>query len=693
MNTTKTSSAASDEIDLLALFKVLKSSYLKIGFFTLFFIVIGAAYSFLATPIYQANATLQYDKMSQVSLLDQMSDVMPFANNNNSQADSEIEVIKSRMVLGKTVADLNLDTHTAPAGFFDRLWGDKASVAISLYSLPEHLIGEPAIVTYLGENRYALHIDNQTFEGKVGELLKQDEISLLVSSINAEVGQEFTLSKNARYSTIENLRNTLTIAEVGKSTGIINLAIKGADKAENVQILNSIIQNYVDQNTERKKEVTNNTLLFLDEYLPKVKTKLDNYENQLNAFRKKNESIDLSLEAKSALDSALQVEEKLNELTFKEVEIQQLYTRNHPAYQSLLDKRQQLLREKEKISKNIQKLPNTQQQIVRLTRDVESEQAIYNQLVAKQQELSVLNSGITADVRIIDSAESQPNAIAPKKTLIVVLATILGFIVGCAYVIAREFFNNKIKGTEDIDALGVNVYATIPFSTHEKKLIAAGNKRPLALENPADTAVEAIRSLRTSVYFSVMNQGNNLVMISSASPGVGKSFVTSNMAVVLANAGKKVLLIDTDLRKGRIHKAFGLSNKTGLSEYLAQQDITQPAIHRGVIENLDVICRGKNVTHSSELLMGERFKHLLDTVKGQYDIVVIDTAPILAITDSAIIGKYVGTSLLIAYYGVNTVKDVELSLKRFKQNDIEITGVILNGIDAKSDDYNYVYEY
>lgn len=692
MNTTKNSSPVSDEIDLLALFKVLKSSYLKIGFFTLFFILLAAAYSFLATPIYQANATLQYDKASQVSLVDQMSEMMPLSN-SNGQVDSEIEVIKSRMVLGKTVTNLNLDTQIAPAGFFDKLWGDKTDAVVALYLVPEDFIGKPATLTYLGDNKYSLNIEGQVLEGTVGILLKQDDISLLVSSLVAEVGQEFTLVKNARYSTIENLRNTLTIDEVGKGTGIINMAIKGADKAENVQILNSIIQNYVDQNTERKKEVTNNTLLFLDEYLPKVKTKLDNYENQLNAFRKKNESIDLSLEAKSALDSALQVEEKLNELTFKEVEIQQLYTRNHPAYQSLLDKRQQLLREKEKISKNIQKLPNTQQQIVRLTRDVESEQAIYNQLVAKQQELSVLNSGITADVRIIDSAESQPNAVAPKKSLILVLATILGFIVGCAYVIAREFFNNKIKGTEDIDALGVNVYATIPFSTHEKKLIAAGNKRPLALENPADTAVEAIRSLRTSVYFSVMNQGNNLVMISSASPGVGKSFVTSNMAVVLANAGKKVLLIDTDLRKGRIHKAFGLSNKTGLSEYLAQQDITQPTIHHGVIENLDVICRGKNVTHSSELLMGERFKHLLDTVKGQYDIVVIDTTPILAITDSTIIGKYVGTSLLIAYYGVNTVKDIELSLKRFKQNDIEITGVILNGIDAKSDDYNYVYEY
>ncbi|ENG7682366.1 polysaccharide biosynthesis tyrosine autokinase [Providencia hangzhouensis] len=692
MNTTKTSSAASDEIDLLALFKVLKSSYLKIGFFTLFFILLAAAYSFLATPIYQANATLQYDKASQVSLVDQMSEMMPLAS-SGGQVDSEIEVIKSRMVLGKTVTNLNLDTQIAPAGFFDKLWGDKTDAVVALYLVPEDFIGKPATLTYLGDNKYSLNIDGQVLEGTVGILLKQDDISLLVSSLVAEVGQEFTLVKNSRYSTIENLRNTLAIAEVGKGTGIINMTIKGADKTENVQILNSIIQNYVDQNTERKKEVTNNTLLFLDEYLPKIKTKLDNYENQLNTFRKKNESIDLSLEAKSALDSALQVEEKLNELTFKEVEIQQLYTRNHPAYQSLLDKRQQLLREKEKISKAIQKLPNTQQQIVRLTRDVESEQAIYNQLVAKQQELSVLNSGITADVRIIDSAESQPNVVAPKKALILVLAAILGFIVGCAYVIAREFFNNKIKGTEDIDALGINVYATIPFSSYEKKLIAEGNKHPLALENPADTAVEAIRSLRTSVYFSVMNQGNNLVMVTSASPGVGKSFVTSNMAVVLANAGKKVLLIDTDLRKGRIHKAFGLSNKLGLSDYLSQSDTSQPNIHNSVIENLDVICRGKNVTHSSELLMSERFKRLLDTVKGQYDIVVIDTAPILAITDSAIIGKYVGTSLLIAYYGVNTVKDIELSLKRFKQNDIEITGVILNGIDAKSDDYNYVYEY
>ncbi len=338
MNTTKNSSPASDEIDLLALFKVLKSNTIKIGFFTVIFAAIAVTYSLLATPIYQANATLQYDKLGQVSLLDQMSDVMPFGNSNN-QVDSEIEVIKSRMVLGKTVTDLNLDALVAPAGFASKLLGERAPLDITVYQLPDHLVGEPAILTFTSEKTYSLNIDGQIFDGNVGEVLKQGEINLLVASSSAKAGDEFTLVKNARYSSIEDLRNTLTIGEVGKGTGIISLAIKGTDKAENVKILNSIIQNYVDQNTERKKEVTNNTLVFLNDYLPTIKAKLDNYENQLNAFRKKNESIDLSLEAKAALDTALQVEEKLNELTFKEVEIQQLYTRNHPAYQSLLDKR------------------------------------------------------------------------------------------------------------------------------------------------------------------------------------------------------------------------------------------------------------------------------------------------------------------------------------------------------------------
>ncbi|MTC70986.1 polysaccharide biosynthesis tyrosine autokinase [Providencia sp. wls1914] len=691
-NTEKKHVPNADEIDLLAILKTLKSNTLTIAAFTITAILSAGVYCWFASPIYQANATLQYDKVNQASLLEKMNDGILFGG-NNGQIDSEIEVIKSRMVLGKTVSDLNLDIQILPSKIFSRFLSGVPVVHITEYQLPPDLIGQPATLTFLDDRQYTLAFADQIYHGQIGTTLKQGEIHLLIDSFTAQGGEKLSLIKNDRYSTIENLRHRLSMNEASKGSGIINLTIKGTNQRENIEILDNVIQNYINQNREHRKRATNNILIFLDNYIPKVKNKLDHYENQLNTFRKQNESIDLTLEAKSALESALHVEEKLNELTFKEVELQQRYTRSHPAYQSLLDKRQKLLLEKEKASKNIQQLPNTQQQIIRLTRDVESEQAIYNQLVAKQRELSVLNSGITADVRIIDSAESYPMAIAPKKNLIMVLASLLGLMMGCAFVIGKELLNNKIKNTEDLEVLGLRVYATVPFSLDEKKSRYRENKKPLSIENPADMAIESIRSLRTSVYFSVMNQDNNIVMVTSSSPNVGKSFITANMAVVLANAGKKILLIDTDLRKGHIHKTFGLENKSGLSEFLSQHSENPVSTHHQVIDNLDIISRGESTTHSSELLMGEQFKHLLDSVKHQYDMVLLDTAPIFAVTDPAIIGKYAGTSLLVAYYGVNTVKEIERALKHFKQNNIEITGAILNGIDEKSDDYHYVYQY
>lgn len=678
-----------DEIDLLVLFDILKANYIKISFIALFCLILGGFYCFFATPIYKADAKLQYDGVSKVSLLDSISESMPFVS-NNSQVDAEIQVIKSRMILGTTVDALKLDISVKPKRYF---WEAKDQlIDIEDYSVSDSLIGEQGIITYLGNDKYSFDIDDQKFTGFIGSRLRTDDFSLLINRIVAKEGQEFNLIRGQRYSAIDGLRGRLTVAEVGKNTGIIDISILGANKKQNVAILNNIVKNYVAQNVKVKKEVTDNTLLFLDEYTPKVKLRLDSYENELNNFRKKHESIDLSMEAKQALDSSLNIEQKLNELKIKELEVKQLYTTNHPVYQSLVEKRKQLLLERDKIAKSIQKLPNTQQEIVALTRDVQSEQEIYNQLVTKKQELSVLNSGITADVRVIDDAESEPLAVAPRKKLILLISFVAGLILGCGYVFVRYVFTNKIKNIDDVDGFGINVYATIPFSNYAKKLRLSGNKTPISQENPADPAVEAIRSLRTSVYFSVMNQKNNLVMFTSPTASAGKSFITSNLAILLASAGKKILLMDADLRKGTLSHIFNLKNAGGLSDYLSQKEIHSPVVYKDVVKNLDVICRGKTVMHSSELLMSERFKYFIDSVKDFYDIVIMDTTPILAITDSSVVGKYAGTSLLVVHSGHNTGKEVEMSLKYFKQNDVEISGIVLNGVEAKSNYYYYEYK-
>ncbi|WP_143460331.1 polysaccharide biosynthesis tyrosine autokinase, partial [Klebsiella pneumoniae] len=165
--------------------------------------------------------------------------------------------------------------------------------------------------------------------------------------------------------------------------------------------------------------------------------------------------------------------------------------------------------------------------------------------------------------------------------------------------------------------------------------------------NPADIAIEAIRGLRTSLHFAMMEARNNILMISGASPNAGKTFVSSNLSAVIAQTGKSVLYIDTDMRKGYAHKLFELDNNNGLSEILSGKVEVSQAVKKVHSAGFDFISRGQVPPNPAELLMHRRFGELLAWAEKKYDIVILDTPPILAVTDPAIIGHYAGTTLLV----------------------------------------------
>ena len=212
------------------------------------------------------------------------------------------------------------------------------------------------------------------------------------------------------------------------------------------------------------------------------------------------------------------------------------------------------------------------------------------------------------------------------------------------------------------------------------------------MENPADLAIEAIRSLRTSLHFAMLESSNNILVISGASPNAGKSFISSNLGAIVAQTGKRVLLIDADMRKGYIHKVFGVSNSNGISEILSGKSTVGSAILKTQLDNLDIITRGQVPPNPSELLMHERLKLFLESVSKEYDLILVDTPPILAVTDAAIIGQYVGTVLLVARFELNTAKEIEISKRRFEQSGIPVKGCILNGVVKKASSY-YGYGY
>ncbi|WP_434566511.1 polysaccharide biosynthesis tyrosine autokinase [Vibrio chagasii] len=702
----------SDEIDLGKLLGVLLDAKWLIMLTTFVFAVLGIAFALLSTPIYKADALIQIEEKSSGGISSMVGDMGELFSQESS-ATTEVEIIKSRMILGETVDKFNLTTVTAPiyapivGKGFARLTGDINHIAVSRFTLPNYASDYSHTIQIVDaeQGTYQLVRDDERviLQGKVGELATADDYSLFVAGFESHNGFEFSIAQRSRLEAIEWLKKSLSLSEQGKQTGILKLSFEGENKQQITEILNHISQIYFLQNVKRNSAEAEKSLEFLESHLPGIKSELTGYEDTLNNYRQKNESIDLGLEAQSTLKVMVELEAQLNELTFKESEISQRFTKDHPAYKSLLDKRKTLLREKDRLNEQIQKLPKTQREVLRMTRDVEVNQQIYIQLLNKVQELSIIKAGTVGNVRILDDAQAYASAVKPKKPLIVVLATLLGGMLSVAFVLVKAAFHRGVESPDQIEQIGLPVYAAVPKSDLQieltnrfksKKIQTKGAQALLAESNPADLSVEALRGLRTSLHFAMLEAKNNILMISGPAPGIGKSFISTNFAAVAAKTDQKVLIIDADMRKGYLQQSFGVKWENGLSDILSnKQEFTQ-SVKATPVENLDIITRGQVPPNPSELLMHPRFAELMEWASEEYDLVIVDTPPILAVTDPSIVGAFAGTTLMVARYGQNTLKEIDVARNRFEQSGIEVKGVIFNAIEKKaSSSYGYGYGY
>ncbi|MDN7136790.1 polysaccharide biosynthesis tyrosine autokinase [Pseudidiomarina sp. 1ASP75-14] len=710
-----------DEIDLGRLFGMLiDRRWLIIGV-TFVFMVFGVLYAMLSTPVYQADALLQVEEKS--SGLPALGGEFGEMFTSESQAATEIEIMKSRMVVGAVVDQLKLTNHVTPdympiiGEWLARRSPGQDEVSITQFMVPRGYEGQPLQLEF-AENGLGYDVRNEDGDlliaGKVGQLAVLDGFELMINDVVLTDTDTFILRKASRLGVIKSVQGGLSVNERGKQTGILSVSFQHTDREYAETVLDAVAQEYMLQNIRRNAAEAENSLQFIEREIPTVRANLTAAENKLNTYRLQSQSVDLSIETASLLERVVEIEKRLNELELKEKELSRLYTREHPTYQSLLEQKAQLQQEQEQINEQVGDLPETQQEVLRLARDVEVSQEIYVQLLNRMQELNVLKAGTVGNVRILDEAVTNPTPVAPKKSLIVVLATMLGGMVSVGYVFLMAALNRGVESAEQLEEIGVNVYASIPLSPVQKdlnfklgKLTAKESvKRDLpflALEDPADLAIEALRGLRTSLHFAMLEAQNKVIMISGPAPGVGKSFVTANLAAVLAQAGQKVLVIDGDIRRGYLHFQFGVENNYGLSDFLASVQKTQDGgevdknnlstiIHKTQINNLHFVARGTAAPNPSELLMHPRMEKMLDKVNEYYDYVLIDTPPILAVTDASIVGRYAGTTLLVARFGETPAKEVAATVKRFDQNGVTVRGVILNGVERRAGGY-YGYGY
>lgn len=713
---------AEDEIDIRALLAVLLTHWKLIISMLLLGLAAGVFYAQTATPIYRSNALIQVDKKSQgiTALGAEVSDLLQM---DASSAQTEIELIKSRMVLWPVIDSLHLDTHLKPVA---DSWVEKlphlknnqvihtaagvgsvnGNAWISRFNVPKAYYGKTFTLTSLNTQDYQLTTDDGIqLKGKVNAPLSfatpSGTIELLVKAL--PLGQSYYLSQQQPSVAIDTLKSKLAVAEQGKQTGILFATLDGVNQDEITQTLTKIVQTYEQQNEARSTAETSKTLAFMQEQLPKLQAKLSEAETAFNQFRQQNGTVDIDKEAVLTIEERGKIQATLRELELKRAELSERYTDEYPVLKQINAQIDKLRANETALNSNITRIPNVQRQFLELSNDVKISSEIYLTMLKNYEQLQIAKAGQMGYVRIVDLPISTYQPIAPKKSQIVLLATLLGLMLGVGLAFLKSLFNSGIKDVDTLEAqTDVPVIGVIPHSARAQKLQRKKSGKMPLLEyiEPDGIANESIKSLRTHLLLTLKGNNSNRIMISSAGPGVGKSFLGANLAVALAMAGKRVLLIDADARLGHLQQYFGRPNTYGLVDYLTDTHIATdgalPAdlVQRTGIDNLDLIPRGRYHKNSSELFLNGRLQHFLDTIQTHYDFILLDTSPVMGTSDALAIGQLANMVLFITRYGVSTVKQVDFAIERLTRAQIPVQGIVFNDTQQSLiDNYNYHYGY
>lgn len=715
-----------DEIDLRQLLgTLLDHRWLIIGI-TVAFLVVSVAYALLATPVYRADAMVQVE--SKVPALPGLSDLtQSLGMGGTSEATTEIALIKSRTVIAAAVDELNLDIQAEPyrfpliGGFIARRneAGDPDHVAAPLLGLgrwgwggeqlqifqlevPRNLQDKDLVLTAGPTGQFTLRDedDDLLVQGQVGQPAQGHGVKIQVAALSANAGTRFHVKRLRTMDVVADLQGDVGASESGKDSGIIALTYENPDPEIARQTLQHVAQAYVRQNVDRNSAEASAQLAWVKQQLPDLRKQVDAAQQALSQYQSSANSVDLTLQTKGLLDQEVAVETSIQQLRLQQAEMEGKFTKDHPAYQALMRQLGELGGRKAAFQKQVQQLPDAQQQILKLTRDLQVSNEMYTALLSQAQQLDVARAGTVGNVRIVDPASvDATRPVKPRRALVVAVGTLLGAFLAVGLVLLRQLLNRGVEDPSQIEQLGMPVYAAIPASATQQSMFGQGRSGAdaklhlLAMADPADLAVEAIRSLRTSLHFAQLEARNNIVLISGSSPGTGKTFVSSNLAAVSAQAGKRVLVIDADMRKGTLHKAFGAPAKSGLSDLLVGAISLKQAVRTvDGLPTLNYISRGEAPPNPSELLMHPNFTTLLESASAGYDLVIVDTPPILAVTDAAVIASQVGTCLLVARFGLNQPRELELAKKRFEQNGASLKGAIFNAVERRSTGY-YSYGY
>ena len=721
---------ANNEINLSELMEtLLQYKWRVLGIFLLV-LGIGVAYVQLAVPIYRADALIQVEdkKTSMLSGVQQLSDNW---GGGSSPVTGEIEILRSREVILKAVkatrADIRVSVSNQPplvGNWFARYhatanapvppvfgldmfsWGGE-QLRVDDFTVPAAHLDKPFTVRTLSAGKYAIEDEDgrRVAAGTVGQMLdftlSGEPARLMVSDMRAGSQTTFKIVRAAPVTAYRDILLDLSIAESGRQSSIMRVSYEHPDVKLAQDLVNAIASAYLKQNVERRNAEAYQSLQFLDEQLPNIKHDVEQAEEALNRFRTRTNTVSVERSTETLLNQAVEVEKGRLQLQLRRDDLAQRYTPDHPELRALEAQLAETARANTRVNDQVNRLPAAQRDLLRLQRDAEVANQMYIALLNNAQQLKVAKAGTVGNVRVVDFAVADFKAVAPKKLIIVGAEAAAGLALGVLAAVGARMLRPTVRDAEEAErATGLVSYASIPESPFQDKMdlksgrgAASASGSLLALLKPDDPAVESLRSLRTGLGFALMDADNKSIVITSGTAAMGKSFVAANLSVLLVSSGRRVLLIDTDLRRPRLGAYFGYGRVPGLSNLLTGSATLENVLRKRLLPEgeLHIIPAGQLPPNPSELLSSARFVELLKRLERDYDHVILDSAPVLPVSDTLAVVACAATVFLVVRAEHSTTEDLREAMKKLESAGTVVKGIIFNGVKRRRLSYGNTY--
>ena len=703
----------------------------KFGLLISLLVGLGMAWLYLISTveIYEASALIEVEER----------DNMFESGNNDQQIDwnaptirEEANRIASRRVLTPVVDAFDLRLSAEPkrlsvlndiaqrlpllADFVKGLgfashyaWGDE-SIKLTQLEVPRRWEDKELILTALDDSGYSLEYRDQliieraiTGETARVELSEAQPLLIKVDDLQADPGVQFLLRRSSLQSTISALRGNLSTSTTDKNSHMITLRMRGEDPVLIADLANAILQEYKSLKLGTQNQSSDERLAFFESQLPTVEAELRAAEVALAEFRTNSGSfsdtqVDLKL---GQLDT---LETQLLEKELERDDLLKRYTVSHPTPKRL-QKEIEVLNDKiRQVSGTFVGAPDTERELAVLQDELDTKRDLFIEMSETLHKLRLANVGNIGEVQIVDDALPPRAPVSPSKSRAIVGSTVITLFLYTLYLTVRSAVSTTISDQQSLErATGLPVYMNIPKSpaqrrlgspvTIDPRLLLSGPEgesssnaitgNVLALSKPEDYSIENLRGLRSMLEDVMADAKNNVLMFTSPLPSMGKSFLSLNLAVLVAQTGKRVLLIDADYQRGQLHKSLGLEVGPGLPEVVRGKSELKETVKATPVQNLYCIPRGYSGTGSGvDKPSDKEFGAFLNVIAPRFDIAIIDTPPVLSVSTAAALGKHAGSTIMIVKEGEVDETQLNEALKRLTFSGVRVSGCIMNGASA-----------